>query len=307
MDEHGRIDPANAREAISEQFPDVHPVAVTYLGEGYDSTAFDVDTCWVFRFPKRDDVETQLLLETRVLPVLARESPLPVPAFRYLGRPSRLFPRHFGGYAKLVGEPAVHVEAADVPVDAWAPRFAAFLSWLHSRPTADAARLGVEPLDMAAHIDEARAEALADLDRVERVAYDAPTDAWRACLGNAADLQGPWGPPVLLHGDLAAEHVLYDPETFVLTGVIDWSEMAIGDPAVDLAALFHWGAPAFASAVLAAYRRPVDEATLRRARFLAACRGAADVVFGLETGRPGYVGVGLNALATCAQPPGGHR
>lgn len=305
MDEDGPIDPGIASAVIRAQCPDADPRLVTYLGEGYDSTAFDVDNRWVFRFPKRADVEARLLLEMRVLPTLAPESPLPLPAFRHLGRPSPLFPRHFVGYPKLPGEPAISVVAAAVPVEAWGPRLAEFLSWLHSRPTGEPSGLGVVPLDVPALIDEMRAAALADLDRVIAVAPDAPVDAWRAYVESAAGAGGSDRAPVLLHGDLAAEHVLHDPRTLALTGVIDWSEIAIGDAAVDLAALYHWGGPAFADAVLSAYERPVDEATQSRAQYLGACRGAADVAFGLDTGRPEYVVAGLSALGSCAGPPAG--
>jgi aminoglycoside phosphotransferase (APT) family kinase protein len=45
---------------------------------------------------------------------------------------------------------------------------------------------------------------------------------------------------VLVHNDLAAEHVLGDPESGMPTGVIDWSDMALGAPVVDFAGLFHW-------------------------------------------------------------------
>ena len=41
---------------------------------------------------------------------------------------------------------------------------------------------------------------------------------------------------------------------------------------------------------------PVNEGVLQRARFLAACRGVADVAFGLETGRQEYIQAGIPAL-----------
>jgi hypothetical protein len=68
---------------IAEQFGELCPVTVTYLGEGYDSTAFDVNGRWVFRFPKRCDVERQLLLESEILPLLAPRIP-----YRYRASPS---------------------------------------------------------------------------------------------------------------------------------------------------------------------------------------------------------------------------
>jgi hypothetical protein len=77
--------------------------------------------------------------------------------------------------------------------------------------------------------------------------------------------------------------------------------MTISDRSVDLAGLFHWGGEPLVSAALAAYAFAVDDLTLRRARFIAACRGVTDIQFGLETGRQEYVRVGLRALLLCLE------
>src|SRR5262245_63043413 len=94
---------------------------------------------------------------------------------------------------------------------------------------------------------------------------------------------------VVVHRDLAAEHVLCFPTTRTLTGIIDWSEIAISDALVDFAGLFHWGGEAFVDALLSSYDGPADETILPRVRFLAACRGVADVAFGIETNRREYI------------------
>lgn len=102
--------------------------------------------------------------------------------------------------------------------------------------------------------------------------------------------------PALVHNDLAAEHILLDPVTRTVTGIIDWSDIAVGDCAVDFAGLFHWGGQAFLNAVLSTYDGPIDDLVVGRARFLAACRGVADVTFGLERDRPEYIVAGIRAL-----------
>ena len=48
----------------------------------------------------------------------------------------------------------------------------------------------------------------------------------------------------LLHGDLARMHILVEPEHGNLTGVIDWGDLQVGDPAWDLAiARCHFASP----------------------------------------------------------------
>lgn len=293
------FDAASAAVIIEAQFPALRPADVSYLGEGYDSTAFDVNGRWVFRFPKRDDVEAQLLTEWRILPRLLATSPLPLPDFRFRGRPSPAFPRHFGGYPKLPGVPAMGVDPRAIPVSA-AASIGRFLAWLHAWPAHEARRLDVPLHDRGTLVEETAEEALRDLEQARMIDPSWPIDEWRTMV---ADLPSSLEPEsaVVVHGDLAAEHVLFDTSADAFAGVIDWSEVAVGDPAIDLAALFHWGDRTLADAALAAYRSGIDETLRRRARFFAACRGAGDIVFGADTGRRAYIDGGVRALRFCLQ------
>jgi aminoglycoside phosphotransferase (APT) family kinase protein len=285
---------------LRQQFPELSQESVSYLGEGCDSSAFEVNAQWVFRFPKRADVEQQLLLEFRILPVLAKQSPVPVPEFCFYGQPSVTFPRHFGGYAKLPGVPGIQLDPRTVAFDTLALTLARFLSWLHAFPVQHAKQLGVKREDVASLIEEVRADALDDFERLSQVAPDAPLDEWHSCLKEGPTNFPPALPTqVLVHRDLAAEHVLCDPATQTVTGIIDWSDVAVSDGLVDFAGLFHWGGEPFVDAVLANYGGPVDRTVLSSARFLAACRGVADVAFGLETGRREYIEAGIRALSLC--------
>lgn len=294
---------ALAEKVIGTRFPDLRPGRVRFLGEGYDSTAFDVDGEWVFRFPKRADVERQLLVEMRILAILAPDSPLPIPEYCFAGAPSRLFPRHFGGYRKVPGVPAIGIDPDITPFDRLAPRLASFLSWLHAFPAARAARAGVPYRDADSVIEEARTEAIEDIEYVMRVAPHLVAQEWVEVLGGAPVTPGESPvPECLVHGDLAAEHILYEAAVGSISGVIDWSEVAIGDPSIDIAGVFHWGGRRVLDTFLSTYRGPADEATLARARYLAACRGIADVVFGIEASRTEYVAAGIRALNFSSAP-----
>jgi aminoglycoside phosphotransferase (APT) family kinase protein len=291
-----RLDEAQAASVIQSQFPALAPASVRYLGEGCDSCGFDVNGEWVFRFPKRADVAEQLALESRMLPILAERSPLPLPIFSFHGQPSAAYPYPFAGYRKLPGVQAMRIHWTEGD---WAPAVARFLGWLHRFPSHQAEANGVEPRDVGELIDEVRADALDDFERLHDAIEDAPFDQWHQFFeAGCAPVPDGIG-PVLVHGDLAAEHVLCDPERGQVTGVIDWSEMALSDAAIDLAAFYHWGGRPCFDAAVSAYGAPLDEHAVTRARFLAACRGVGDVVFGLDMGRPDYVETGRRALMLC--------
>ena len=134
------------------------------------------------------------------------------------------------------------------------------MSWLHAAPIDDALALGVADQRQIDAIGEARDEAIEELPMVLRVLPDAPIADWRAFLKARGRILGP-SAFALVHNDLAAEHVLVDETCPHVTGVIDWSDVAVGDRATDFGGIFHWGGAAFLSAVLAHYAWPVDDAS----------------------------------------------
>jgi aminoglycoside phosphotransferase (APT) family kinase protein len=176
-----------------------------------------------------------------------------------------------------------------------------FLSWLHALPAADALGLGVADQRLDRVLDEAQREALEDLPIVKGVAPDAPLDAWQRFLNDAPRPSDSPSDFAVVHNDLAAEHVLVDETEHRITGVIDWSDAAIGDRAIDFGGIFHWGGAAFLDDVLAHYDGPVSDGLIARARYFAGCRGVLDVEFGLERNRPEYIQGGLRALRMATQ------
>jgi len=293
-----------AATIVGAQFPELAPARAIYLNEGCDSCAFVINNAWVFRFPKRAEIDQQLLIETRMLSVLEERSPLPVPAFRFHGRPSSAFPLHFVGYARLPGVPGIRLDPERVPFDAVAVTLGRFLTWLHAVPLDVPERLGVPRYPLELLLDEIGPEALDNFEFVASVAPDAPLDEWRAFLiARPGTGSMPRSASSLLHNDFAAEHLLLDPVSYDVTGAVDWSDMAIGHPVADLAGMFHWGGEHFMNTVLQSYAGPVDDTFIAWARYLAACRGAGDVAFGVLHNRREYVSAGLRALALCVPEP----
>jgi len=281
---------------LERQFPALAPVRAAYLGAGMDSTAFEVNAKWIFRFPMRTSVERQLFVERALLPVIAPRLPLPIPSFTFAGAPDVDFPMHFAGYAKLPGRPAVEIDTSRVSFDAIAVQLGRFLSALHRFPVADAIRLGAEPSRLEDYFEEVRASALAGIDMLEHTAPGSLAERVERYLKKLQRLSvAPW-PLTLTHHDLAAEHILLDDTGANVTGVIDWGDVAIVDPTVDFVGLFTWGGARFVRAVLASYDGPVDERVLERVRPWAAFRAIQDIRFGLDNNLPEIARMGVRAL-----------
>ena len=97
----------------------------------------------------------------------------------------------------------------------------------------------------------------------------------------------------LSHNDLGIEHVLVDPGATQarVTGVIDWGDAAITDPAYDFGLLLRDLGPAALGSALAAYTRTGADAwgIGERARYYAGCTLVEDLAFGLTQDRAEYV------------------
>src|SRR4051812_6571333 len=220
-----------ARRLIAEQFPQVAVEPLVLLGEGWDNTVWLAGGEWAFRFPRREFAIPGFERELAALPELAPRLPLPVPVPVWRGRPTDEFPWPWFGTRHVPGvEPLGLGEAARRGL---ARPFARFLRALHSAPLVDG--LPDDPMgraDMGIRVGKTE-ESLVAVE-AEGLWHAPPSVA--LLLEKAASLPRP-EPVSVLHGDLHMRHLLVDP-TGELSGVIDFGDICIGDPAADLSLLW---------------------------------------------------------------------
>ena len=107
------------------------------------------------------------------------------------------------------------------------------------------------------------------------------------------------------HNDLGAEHVLVDTEANAVTGIIDWTDAAITDPARDLALVYRDLGPEACKVVLAHYEGSFEEPDRERAVFYARCKLIEDIAYGLSNpSARRYAEVGLARLGRTFGPFG---
>ena len=225
-------DAEGARQVVRELSP-LAADTVEPLGAGDESVAFRVDREWVVRFPLVPEAERTLATELALLPVLAPQLRVAVPRPEHVGRrDGRLV---FGAYRALEGEPL-----SDAALGALAPaararaldELAALLDAIHGFPVelARAAGVSFELLKGAYHPaqDELDADLSESLTRAERAVIARQRCAFERVQRHAST-------PVLLHADIKPEHLLHDPATGALTGLIDWGDVSLGHGDFDLA------------------------------------------------------------------------
>ncbi|OZM73056.1 bifunctional AAC/APH [Amycolatopsis antarctica] len=279
-------------DILARHLPGTAIGEVVPLGEGMENVAFLVDGELVVRLRKEPDPERRAVLvgtEAHVLATVAAVSPLPVPvpvfsapelgclAYRAVpGTPLLALPRprwepHTSRIAELLG--GLHAAVHGIPVDRMA----------------DTVPCDVEPLP--GWLEDAAGDFACVSTTVPRLFHRSV----EAFLGASP----PAEPDhlVFAHNDLGIEHVLAAADGYPVTGVIDWGDAAITDPAYDLGLLYRDLGPAALDSALGEYHTgPPDPALIERAVFYARCGVFEDLAHGLRTGTPGYVDKSLTAL-----------
>jgi aminoglycoside phosphotransferase (APT) family kinase protein len=240
-----------ARRLVRAQHPDLGDLPIRPAASGWDNARFRLGDHLALRLPRRATAAWLAMIEQRWLPELAPRLPLPVPSPVRVGVAGEGYPFRWSITPWLEGEPA------DVapPARGAGEALARFLLALHQPAPAEAPRNRFRAV--LAERREAFAARLADLEGREIEVPAAMVALWNEAAAVPIDAPRSW-----VHGDLHARNVLT--HQGALAAVLDWGDVAGGDPAADLAAVWmllpH---EADRRAVMAAY--PASEATWIRA------------------------------------------
>ncbi|WP_155374842.1 phosphotransferase [Catellatospora vulcania] len=325
------VDAATAADLIAEQFPALRGAPVSLLATGWDNTVHLVGGEWVFRFPRRSVALPLLALETAVLPLLAGRLPLPIPFPELIGMPSDEFPWPFWGARLLPGTELADTGLPDDRRTRAAAALGAFLRALHDPALAALVEAGaaaqtgsaprsVPPMALATVGASVGGLPVAALPRDpmrrgdpgvrgpmarERLAQLAAEGLWQPdpAVFGLLDEAEPLGPgdaqPVLVHGDLHQRHLLLGDDGRA-TGVIDWGDVCLADPAVDLSLAYGGFAGPARAALLDAYG-PVPAERAARARVLAVNLSAVLAEYAHAEGRTALLREALAGISRAAR------
>jgi aminoglycoside 2''-phosphotransferase len=261
--------------AIKEIFPgEISNVVVHNNGD--DFVVLEINSAWIFRFPRRGISRDALKVEKVFLAKFTHISPLPVPDYQFFGE-------DFVGYPKIQG--------ASLSLDLFqslskqsqhqiARQIGGFLSAVHNFPVEDARQMGVTEGWNGWHqkgiqtfreelapmlTPTARRNALACLDRMLAEPFESK----------------------VVHGDFALEdHVFFDAQRQELSGVIDFADVTLNDPAHDFQNIVEYGGEEFFDEVMKDYHGVEDPTLLKRTRLRIEARplfeASYSLIFGFE-------------------------
>ncbi|MFX0004800.1 MAG: phosphotransferase family protein [Candidatus Hodarchaeota archaeon] len=98
----------------------------------------------------------------------------------------------------------------------------------------------------------------------------------------------------IIHGDFDISNIIVDPKTFEITGIVDFEESRIYDPAADF--LFYDEGDEFLNNIFLSYRRKIDTNFEERMKFLYGQSCLTYIKFGMENDLPDMIKAGFNLL-----------
>jgi aminoglycoside 2''-phosphotransferase len=291
------IDVDMSMALIRHNFPQIGIKTALPITRGWDSFVLEVNGELIFRFPMREDVIAYFQKEIRLLPVLEEVLSTPIPHFEYFGHGDANYPFEFVGYSKLDG---VALEAESITPEqlaALAPALATFLNELHSFPVVKAIHAGVWEHTSAQWreryqdlYDDLQVRVIPLLDGELRTKSER---LWENFLNVESIFRFQ---PVLIHCDLGCEHIFCDPARGMLTGVIDWGDAMIGDPAMDFVGLYNRRGREFTERVLAGYHDTIDTAFWKRIDFYFCYGPYSELLYGAYSGSEKFIAKGVEGL-----------
>jgi aminoglycoside phosphotransferase (APT) family kinase protein len=220
------VDAALAQALLREQHPILAHLPCVPVDAGWDNVMVRLGDTFCLRLPRRAAAAALIEHEQAWLPALAEKLPLHIPVPLWTGEPGCGYPWRWSIIPWLAGEPA----DLEPPHTGEAAKLGAFLKALHTPAPAEAPLNPVRGVPL-----QKRAPAVED--RMRRLESQSPLITremwrmWAAALAAPMDVGPTW-----IHGDLHPRNVLVEDGAF--SGIIDWGDIAAGDRATDLAAIW---------------------------------------------------------------------
>ncbi len=283
-------------DRIHAMAPDVVVETAVYNGEGLGNDVVIVNSRLVFRFAKTERGRAALAGELVVLGAIRPRVSLPIPYPLYTGDGSM-------AYELVPGEPLSYAVLRDLPasaVNTIAAQLGEFLRALHGTPTTETL-----PATLALAGPAEWEELRRDTEALIYPLFLPHQRVWAkkifdSVLGHPSQLAVA---PRLVHGDLWPEHVLFDRAAGRLSGIIDFGQAGLGDPAGDLGNVLQVYGETFVRRMLPAY--PEAARLLPLARCYSHVRELEWVLRGLKSGQTFWFGAHLGNARDLVREPAG--
>ncbi|HEY5463790.1 MAG TPA: aminoglycoside phosphotransferase family protein [Hanamia sp.] len=214
---------------IHSEFPDYIISSIKKTGEGDNSKAFIINEEYIFRFPKSKDAKTQMRKEIAVLPKIKPLLNISIPIFEFIS-----FETNFAGHKIIPGVPltfkiynSLHKKNQGLIQQS----LANFLSQLHHIDLSKFKDCHLETMDpKEEYWDNFRKAQKLIYPHISKNKRNIITKIFTEYLSNQNNFNYT---PALIHNDFSKDHILFDTAKQQIMGIIDFGDMALGDPDYD--------------------------------------------------------------------------
>jgi len=220
---------------IQTSFPALEINQIEENNRGWDNDLIIINHQFAFRFPKNDCTAKKIIMEKQLLDILKTKAPLlQCPDYTPLyDKEEKLICT----YHQYIDGVQLELSKYEVNIDESAKLLGDFLTKLHSIQTADFKQdliptihtvdywnnfytsIKQEIYPLLAQVYQSKIEHL-----FQNFLYQYNNEETAKCV---------------IHGDLTYANILYNPTSYLVTGVIDFTDAQISDPAFDFAG-FYW-------------------------------------------------------------------
>ncbi|MBP6060897.1 MAG: aminoglycoside phosphotransferase family protein [Candidatus Pacebacteria bacterium] len=244
-------------QKIRKEFPELVWTKAEHNVDGQDHYVIILDNKFVFRFPRTTKYLKRLQNEILLLKYLKNKLNVSIPEYIYVAKD-----KSFAGYVLIPGfqlKKKVFRDLSRETKISIAKRLAEFLSILHKTPLRVASTYGIKEPEVRTKYSNLKYK----INKYVTPRLSKKENVW--VQEYLKDLKKYFKFPkeVFTHNDLYSRHLLLDKNTENLTGIIDFSDRKIGDPARDFGELWDYGRE-FVFEVYKNYKGPKDKDFIKR-------------------------------------------
>ncbi|MFA5030097.1 MAG: aminoglycoside phosphotransferase family protein [Patescibacteria group bacterium] len=217
-------------EVIKDHNPKVKRRNIALRDYGWDYMVFIVNNKTVFRFPRNTRGVESLDRQIKFAKKFQRHTVLSIPQPKLEIKNSVIY----ATYPLVKGEPLKPVLLKRCTIgnqQKIAKQLGVFLAELHNFPVLSAQRIGVQHRQAGLASYDSTIHFEKYLKRYVR------NNEWKWAVNRLKEIRTVIRKSqfqlVVAHNDIAPQHILFDQKRQKLTGIIDFGDLAIGDPAVD--------------------------------------------------------------------------
>lgn len=227
-----------ARELIKTQHH-LSVETISLLDEGWDNVVYLVNNEIIFRFPRRAQGVSCMENEIALLPFIAKHVSFPFSCPSWIGYPSDIYPYPFASYRMIPGKPLCEATSGLVNDASFAKMLADWLKELHTiKVTDDYASLIKGDQTWRLNVKHRISRCEENLSHYEKYFLEAGFDKQTITeiIEFLSHFKFKDTKKSFLHGDLYSRHIIVNPENLLPSGLIDWGDVHVGNPGIDLAA-----------------------------------------------------------------------